>query len=153
VYWQEIRTMEALPHHYSVSATATSDSNVTLKAPDLPELVTAPPAEFGGPGDRWSPESLLVGAVADCFVLSFRAIARASNLDWQTLECNASGTLDRVERVTRFTTIAVDARLTVAAGTDVAKAEKLLHKAEQSCLVTNSLIADSTLTTTVDVAD
>jgi peroxiredoxin-like protein len=145
--------MEALPHHYKVSATATSDSNVALKAPDLPELITAPPAEFGGPGDQWSPESLLVGAVADCFVLSFRAIARAAQLDWQTLECRASGTLDRVERVTRFTAIAVNATLTVPAGTDPAKAEKLLHKAEQSCLITNSLIADSTLTTTIDVAD
>jgi peroxiredoxin-like protein len=137
--------MEPFPHHYSVTGSATSDSNVALKATDLPEIVTAPPAEFGGPGDKWSPEALLVAAVADCFILSFRAIARASSLEWTNLECTASGTLDRVERVTRFTAIAVDAVLSVPAGTDVEKAEKLLHKAEQSCLITNSLIAGSTL--------
>ena len=144
--------MEPFPHHYTVTGTATADSNVLLRAPDLPEIVTAPPTEFDGPGDKWSPEALLIGAVADCFVLSFRAIARASKLDWVDLECTASGTLDRIERVTRFTAITVDAKLTVAPDTDQEKAEKLLHKAEQSCLITNSLIAESTLTTAISVA-
>ncbi|MDP5054406.1 MAG: OsmC family protein [Congregibacter sp.] len=145
--------MQDFPHHYQVNGSATADSPVVLKADNLCEIVTAPPAEFGGPGDKWSPESLLVAAVADCFILSFRAIARASKLDWSDLQCRASGTLDRVERVTRFTGISVEATLTVPAGTDVEKAEKLLHKAEQSCLITNSLIAGSTLSTTIKVTD
>ena len=145
--------MEPFPHHYYISGQATSDSHVALKGENLPELITAPPAEFGGPGDQWSPESLVVGAVADCFILSFRAIARASKLEWQDLQCNVTGTLDRAERVTRFTAIKVEASLQVPAGTDLEKAEKLLHKAEASCLVTNSLIADSELSTTITVAD
>ena len=144
--------MEPFPHHYTVNASATSDSHVALKAQDLPEIITAPPAEFGGPGDQWSPEALLVGAVADCFILTFRAVARASKLDWLELECSASGALDRVERTTRFTAVSVEATLRVPEGTDVDKAEKLLHKAEAGCLITNSLIADSSLTATVTVA-
>jgi peroxiredoxin-like protein len=145
--------MQEFPHHYRVSSSASADSPVTLTAENLPEIVTAPPVEFGGPGDKWSPEALLMGAVADCFILSFRAIARASKLDWTELHCEATGTLDRVDRVTRFTAVAVNASLTVPDGTDVEKAEKLLHKAEQSCLVTNSLIAESSLSATVKVQD
>ena len=99
--------MLELPHHYTVSASAGADDDVLVTATDLPEIVTAAPAEFGGPGDRWSPESLLMAAVADCFILSFRAIARASKLDWTDIECSATGTLDRVERVTRFTEVQV----------------------------------------------
>ena len=144
--------MEAFPHRYSVSGSATSDNHVALKATDLPEIVSAPPAEFGGPGDKWSPETLLVGAVADCFILTFRAVAQASKLDWEHLECQVTGTLDRVERTMRFTAISVEATLQVPKGTDAEKAEKLLHKAEQNCLVTNSLIAESTLQATVQVA-
>ncbi|MEL7044246.1 MAG: OsmC family protein [Pseudomonadota bacterium] len=144
--------MEAFPHHYSVSGHATSDSHVALEAPDLPELVSAPPAEFDGPGDKWSPETLLVGAVADCFILTFRAVAQASKLEWVHLECRVTGTLDRIERTMRFTEISVEATLQVPAGSDVEKAEKLLHKAEQGCLITNSLIAESTLQVTVQVA-
>jgi hypothetical protein len=33
------------------------------------------PREFDGRGNQWSPESLLAAALADCFVLSFRAVA------------------------------------------------------------------------------
>ena len=145
--------MDAFPHHYRVSGNATNDSHVALKGENLPEIVTAPPAEFGGPGDQWSPEALLVGAVADCFILSFRAIARASKLEWLDIDCTATGTLDRIERVTRFTAVEVNATLRVPAGTDVEKAEKLLHKAEDSCLITNSLSADSSLVATITVSD
>jgi peroxiredoxin-like protein len=144
--------MEAFPHHYRITGSASADSHVALKGDDLPELFTAPPAEFGGPGDHWSPESLLVGAVADCFILSFRAIARASKLEWQDLRCEATGILDRVDRITRFTGIELSAELQVPAGTDVEKAEKLLHKAEDSCLISNSLTAERSLTVRVTVS-
>lgn len=145
--------MQDFPHHYVVGARAGATGNVSLNSSGVATLVSAPPAEFGGPGDEWSPESLLVAAVIDCFVLSFRAIARASRLEWNTLDCEASGTLDKVDRVTQFTAFTVTATLTVPAGTDTDKARKLLEKAEHVCLITNSLKAESELSTTVLVSD
>ena len=144
--------MQDLPHHYHVNASAEAEGNITLKAEDLPQVVTAAPAEFGGPGDQWSPETLLVGAVVDCFILTFRAIARASKLEWTNLECSAEGVLDRVERVTRFTAFTVRATLTVPAGSDPDKARRLLEKAEGSCLVTRSMLAETHLEAEVIVA-
>lgn len=102
-------------------------------------LESAPPAEFGGPGDRWSPETLLTGALVDCFVLSFRAVAAAARFEWLQLDCRAEGTLDRIERVTQFTAFTVHARLTLPAGADQDRARKLLEKAEQVCLISSSL--------------
>ncbi len=145
--------MQDLPHHYVVSASTTTDHSVKLSSQGLDDLSTAGPAEFGGPGDLWSPETLLVGAVADCFVLSFRAIARAARLDWNSLDCEAVGTLDKVERVTQFTQFDVKAELTVPAGTNEEKAHRLLEKAEKHCLVTNSMKASSELDATVRIAD
>jgi organic hydroperoxide reductase OsmC/OhrA len=58
-------------------------------------------------GGQWSPETLLVAAAVDCFVLTFRAIAAASKLPWERLSCNGEGTLDRVDGVTRFTALAL----------------------------------------------
>jgi organic hydroperoxide reductase OsmC/OhrA len=144
--------MQDLPHQYRVSADAKSSGNVTLASNGVPDLASAPPAEFGGPGDQWSPESLLVAAVADCFILSFRAIARASRLEWDALCCSVDGTLDRVDRVTQFTGFKVSATLHVPTGTDEEKARRLLEKAEHVCLITNSLKAESHLETTVHVA-
>ncbi len=145
--------MQELPHHYRVNASAETDGNVVIKADDLPGIVTAPPAEFGGPGDQWSPETLLVGAIADCFILTFRAIAKASKLEWNALECSAEGVLERVERVTRFTAVTVRARLTVPAGTDSDKAQRLLQKSEEACLVTRSMLVESHLEAEIIVDD
>jgi organic hydroperoxide reductase OsmC/OhrA len=142
--------MHPLPHHYPVSASATAESIVVVEAPGVHSIETAGPVEFGGPGDKWSPESLLTAAVANCFVLSFRAIARAARFEWSGLRCEVGGTLDRVDGVTRFTAFAVHARLTIVAGTDEAKAHKLLHKAERACLITNSLKSENSLTTEID---
>jgi len=141
--------MHPFPHRYPVTATASSDTDVQLTAPGVATITSAAPVEFGGPGDLWSPESLLVASVADCFVLSFRAIARGSRLEWADLACSVEGILDRVDGVSRFTEFAISATLTVGPEVDTAKAERLLHKAEKACLVTNSLIATSHLQTTV----
>jgi len=145
--------MQNFPHHYSVSATAGSEGIVELTSPGLATLESAPPAEFGGPGDRWSPETMLVAAVADCFMLSFRAIARASKLDWLSLSCDTNGTLDRVERKNQFTEFQLKVVLTCPAGTDEQKAMRLLEKAEEICLITNSLRSEAHLTAEVRIAD
>jgi len=145
--------MQDYPHHYRVSAAAEATSHVELSSEGISPIESAPPIEFGGPGDRWSPESLLVAAVADCFVLSFKAIARASKLEWNEIQCDVEGVLDKPDRITRFTEFKVSAKLSVPAGTDEAKATRLLDRAEHVCLITNSLIAESELTTKVTVAE
>jgi organic hydroperoxide reductase OsmC/OhrA len=131
--------MHPFPHHYVVSARGAVRGDVAVSAPGLPTLDTAPPPQFGGPEDRWSPETLLAGAVADCFILTFRAVARASGFDWQRLDCRVDAVLDRVEGQSRFVHYTTLATLTLAPGSDEARARALLSKAEQGCLVANSL--------------
>lgn len=138
--------MQELPHVYTVTANAGNSGEITLESPGVAALPSQPPAEFGGPGDQWSPESLLVAAVADCFVLTFRAIARASKMPYNSLHVVADGILDRVERDMKFTKFRIDANLTVNDDVDAARAERLLHKAEQGCLITNSMTAEIELT-------
>lgn len=145
--------MQDLPHHYHVKASAEGATNVILSAENLPDLETAGPPEFGGPGDVWSPETLLVGSVADCFILSFRAIARTAKLDWLTLDCEVEGELDKLEKFTQFIGFNVKATLTIPSSTPEKKARTILEKAEKYCLITNSMKAESHLETQVIVAD
>jgi organic hydroperoxide reductase OsmC/OhrA len=133
--------MQQLPHRYTVAAKGSADGDVELHSERLPALASASPAEFDGPGDRWSPETLLVGAVGDCLILTFRAVARASQLDWTSIQCDVTGTLDRIERTTRFVAFEIHARLRVPSGTDAERARRALEKAEQNCLISNSLNA------------
>jgi peroxiredoxin-like protein len=143
--------MQEFPHRYSVAAVAGAEGDVRLEGDRLPALVSAAPAEFGGPGDRWSPETLLLAAIADCFILTFRAIATASKLPWLSLRCDVEGTLDRVERSLQFTGFRVHASLRVPAGANEEQARRLLAKAEQSCLISNSLKGTSHLEAQVEV--
>ncbi len=131
--------MKDLPHHYPVRAEMAAEGPVRLASPGVDDLESAPPAEFGGPGDRWSPETLFVASVADCFLLTFRAVARGSKLPWTSLRCHAEGVLDKAEGGMRFTGIELRAELVVPEGTDPDRCERLLQKAEKGCLVSRSL--------------
>jgi peroxiredoxin-like protein len=144
--------MPEFPHHYHASATAQTEGLISVQGAGLPQLNSAPPKEFGGPGDQWSPEDLLVGAIADCFVLSFRAIARMSKFSWNSLACEVSGKLDKVERSIEFTHFDIKAHLTVPADSDAGRAQRLLEKAKQSCFITNSLKSEAHLKTTIETA-
>tara|TARA_B110000503_G_scaffold116944_1_gene176464 strand:+ start:1866 stop:2303 length:438 start_codon:yes stop_codon:yes gene_type:complete len=140
--------MQELPHHYIVSARGSiSTSHIVVSSVGTCDITTDTPAEFGGPGDQWSPEALLMAAVADCFVLTFRAIAHASKCEWHDIHCVATGTLDREDRVTRFTDVALTVKLTLPSGGDHRKVDRLLHKAEEHCLITNSMSSTITLST------
>jgi organic hydroperoxide reductase OsmC/OhrA len=144
--------MHPYPHIYTVQASSAPEGDVPVSSAGLPELTTAPPAEFDGPGDRWSPETLLCAAVADCFLLSFRGVARAQKMPWTSLQCEVQGTLDRVDGKTRFTQVLVKAALVVPEGTEQDKALKAMERAEHVCLISNSLVAERRIEATVSFA-
>lgn len=131
----------ATSHQYHVTAAMEPERRVRLESEGAPLLESAGPKEFGGPGDRWSPEALLVGAVADCYLLTFEALARRSKLPYRSIRCGARGTLDKSDGRLRFVSFELQVELQLEEGADRAKAERLLHKAEQHCLVSASLTA------------
>jgi peroxiredoxin-like protein len=131
--------MKPLPHHYDVHLTGGPSGYAQLSTAGVPELRTAPPADYGGPGDAWSPEHLLLASVQTCFLFTLRAIARLSKVEFVALELDAAGTVDRQDGVTRFTEIVLRPRLTVASGTDHQRALQVLEKSEKACLVSASL--------------
>ena len=137
--------MKALPHLYKVKVNGSPEHNLNVFAENLPALEVAPPQAFDGPGDQWSPEELLMASVANCLVLSFRAIAKASRLEWLSIECESQGELDTVDRKIQFTKISTKARLVISSAEYKNKAEKLLNKAEQTCIISNSLSVESHL--------
>ena len=131
--------MHPYPHLYKVSTEGRPTGVVSVDATGLPQIETAPPVQFDGPGGTWSPETLLCASVADCFILTFRALAKASKFDWSELACQVEGTLDRVDGIAQFTRFATRAILKLPEGADVDAAHALLEKAEDRCLIANSL--------------
>ena len=133
--------MHPYPHLYQVTASGAATGRVLLDHAGLETIESSPPVEFDGPGDAWSPEGLLVAAVADCFILTFRAVARAAKLEWSDLQVSLDGTLDRVDGVTAFTAFTLHATLATGDDVDEAAALTALQRAEKGCLISNSLKA------------
>ena len=131
--------MKPLPHHYALRLVATDDPHATVSGSDVPDLRTAPPSEFDGPGDAWSPEHLLMAAVETCFYFTFKAVARGTKLDVTSFALDGEGTLDRDAGTMRFTEIVLRPRVTLAPGTDPERARRVLEKSEKACLVSASL--------------
>jgi len=131
--------MKPLPHQYEVHVTGGPIGDACASASGCPDLHTAPPENYGGPGNVWSPEHLLLAAVQSCLLFTLRAVARASNLEFVSLDVDASGTVDRQNGVTRFTEIVLRPKLTVPTGADRALAARVLAKSEKACLISASL--------------
>ena len=137
--------MHPFPHHYRVRIGIAPEGEVSLDSEGLVQLRSLPPPEFDGPGGYWSPETLLLAAVGDCTMLTFRAIAKASRYVWRELAADVEGVLERIDGNSRFTKITTRVRLVIPAGADGAKARNLLAKSEKGCPISNSLTAEKHL--------
>jgi peroxiredoxin-like protein len=142
--------MQPFPHRYTVTSVVGSEAEVILETPRVAPLRTALPTEFDGPGDRWSPETLLVAAIADCYAMTFRGVAARSKLEWTSLRLQVVGTLDRVNDVTRFTDIQIHATAQLPGRRNEALALRVLAKAEATCLITRSMTAAVHLSVSVE---
>lgn len=133
--------MKPLPHRYEVHLSGGPSGHACLSTPGVPELQAAPPREYDGPGDAWTPEHLLLASVEACFLFTLRAIARLSQVEFAALELETSGTVDRQEGTTRFTEIVLRPTITVPPDADRARVLHVLEKTKAKCLVSASLLA------------
>ena len=56
--------MHPFPHHYRIDAEAVAAGRVVLRHAGVEPIESAPPIEFGGPGDAWSPEGQRLHSIA-----------------------------------------------------------------------------------------
>lgn len=99
----------------------------------------SPPSEFGGEPGLWTPEHFLLAAVASCFIATFKAVAKASKLDFQGIEVTADGVIEKESGGFRFTRITLRPVLILYRDDTRELGLRLLDKADRICLVTRSL--------------
>ena len=131
--------MKPLPHEYQVDLTGAPAGYAAMSSVGLPDFTAAPPIEYGGPGDAWSPEHLLLAAVSSCFLFTFRAVARASKIEFLNVDAETFGTVAKADGIIRFTDIVVRATVTAADGVDEEIVRRAVDKAASHCLVSSSL--------------
>jgi peroxiredoxin-like protein len=127
-------------HKYRIVAWWTSGRTGIAKADSAPNAVhfTAPP-QFGGVEGRWTPEDLLLTALASCFTTTFHAIAGPSKFEYMDLAVEAEGTVSKTDAGYGFKEIVIRPSLTIACEENRERAISLLHKAKALCLVSRAL--------------
>ena len=97
------------------------------------------PTEFGGLEGRWTPEELLLAAVAGCYTTTVHAIADSAQFDFTDLQVEARGTVRKAESGYSFAEIVVRPSLKISSEEERGQALGLLNRAEQLCLVSRAL--------------
>ena len=131
--------MEEL-HQFRVVAWWASGRTGIAKSASAPNVIhfTAAP-EFGGLDGRWTPEDLLLSAVASCYTNTFRVVAESSKFVYLDLQVEVEGDIQKADPGYQFSEIIIRPRLTISAVEDEARAIKLLQKARELCLVSRAL--------------
>lgn len=128
-------------HLYHVDLEWKADRKGEISSPVLDDkLEVATPPEFPkGMEGIWSPEHLFTAAVSSCFMTTFLAIAEHSKLEFKNFSCPAKGKLSKLDGKFAMSQVVLEPVLIIINDEDREKAEKILHKAERVCLITNSL--------------
>lgn len=131
----------AQEHFYEVSIQWTSDRKGIISSPVLNhEIEVATPPEFPkGIAGIWSPEHLFVAAVNTCFMTTFLAVAENSKLEFQTFHSKAIGKLEIIEGKYMISEITLMPEVKLTNISDTEKAERIMHKSEAACLISNSI--------------
>ena len=145
--------MSDFPHIYTTNVQGTNDVVLELSSEKLPGMQVTPPKEFGGPEGYWNPEAFFSASISTCFILTFKAIARGKKLAWEKINVDADAYLDKTENKLSFNRVDIFVTLTIPAteGDKVEAYEKALLRAEETCLITNSINAKIHLHPKVEV--
>lgn len=127
-------------HAYRVAAWWTSGRTGLAKSDSAPNAIhfTAP-TEFGGMEGRWTPEELLLAAIAACYTTTARAIAGNAQFNFTDLQVEASGTVRKGESGYSFSQIVLRPNLKIASAEEREQALDLLRRAEKLCLVSRAI--------------
>jgi len=127
-------------HIYSVVAWWSSGKTGLAKSDSAPNaLHFTAPTEFGGMEGRWTPESLLLSAIAACYTTTFRAVAEYSKFEYSDLEVRVEGTVKKVESGYAFTEIVIRPNLSISNDADHQRGIRLLEKTKSLCLIARAL--------------
>ena len=134
---------------YQTTVTWTEQRKGTMSCAGKPELPVATPPEFKGHEGIWSPEDLFVSSANVCLMTTFLAVAERAGVAFSSYESKAEGRLELVDGKFQFTAITIRPTITLPVGGDAAKVRELIKKAEQNCLISNSMKAAVTLEPTI----
>jgi peroxiredoxin-like protein len=136
-------------HTWQTSLTWIGDRASLQAADRTPIGVTIPP-QFGGPGDQWSPEELLIGAAQSCTVATFISLAKRRGVGIVSVSSSGRGTVARSDTGMSFSEVTLELRVIIEDDKQRDAVAALVERAHRGCIVSSSLRCPVTVTAVVD---
>ena len=127
-------------HFYKTSVKWDEGRIGTLSADTLDSFKVATPPEFPkGVPNTWSPEHLYVASINICLMTTFLAIAENSRLEFTSFSCEGTGKLEKVDGRFMISEVELKPEIKVKSERDKERVERIIVKAEEHCLISNSV--------------
>lgn len=142
----------AAEYTYRVSAWWTSGRTGLAKCESSPNTIHfSEAAEMGGIEGRWTPEQLLLCALAGSFTTTFHDVAKNAKFEFTDLEVEIEGLVRRSRTAgTSFNEILIRPRLTVHSDEMREAGLALLRRAKSVCLISRAITVPQTLEPSVE---
>lgn len=140
------------PHQYTSKVTWTGNRgagtmdyraygrNFDIDITGKVKILGSSDSAFNGDNERHNPEDLLLSAVSSCHMLWYLHLCATNGIIVLEYEDMAEGTLmENEDGSGHFTTITLHPTVKLAAGNDIALAERLHTEAGKMCFIANSL--------------
>ncbi|MEO7065569.1 MAG: OsmC family protein [Rhodanobacter sp.] len=143
--------MSGNQHHYQVEVEWTGNQGTgtqnyrgyqrshQIRVAGKPTLIGSADPSFHGDASQYNPEDLLIGALSACHMMSYLHVATVADVVVTAYTDAAEGTLVLEGMGGRFVEVVLHPRVTISAGSDVAKAEALHVDAHHVCFIANSV--------------
>ena len=127
-------------HYYKTSLRWDEGRIGTLASETLDSFKVATPPEFPkGVPNTWSPEHLYVASINACLMTTFLAIAENSKLEVVSFSSESVGKLEKVDGKFTISEIELMPEIKVNNEKDKERAGRIIVKAEEQCLISNSV--------------
>ncbi len=108
--------------------------------PAKPVIPSSSDPAFRGDPARWNPEELLVASISACHQLWYLHLCADAGIVVLTYTNEAEGLLEETpDGAGQFTCVTLHPKVTLAPGSDLAKARDLHHTAHAKCFIARSV--------------
>lgn len=110
----------------------------TIQAENLQTKVSIP-TEMEGPGIGTNPDEMLLGAATTCYIITLAAMLERSQIEKSSLMVESSAVVDVTNGIFTYKQIIHRPTLEIVKETDFKMANRLLKKAEDTCMISKAL--------------
>ncbi|MGP4076410.1 OsmC family protein [Halobacillus sp. K22] len=130
-------------HHFHLKAEWPGGRNEvgTIEADKLKTQISIP-KEMDGPDVGTNPDEMLLGAAATCYIITLGAMVERAGLPLKEMSMDSEGIVDVTDGVITYNKIIHKPRVLLkaeASDKDLDKLNKLVEKAEKSCMISRAI--------------